>query len=328
MSPAASLLLAAATYAPVISADAEVFASGAAGVAEGDAASAFGVPQAEVGLSGQWGLLGFRVKVDGGRDRGPAQGPLLLQLEEAYGGAVVPLGPGVLEVRGGLVPDPWQVNATERYGLRALDRLLVIRADLLAPSDFGATAAWTLPWLRVEGLVLNGEGLDATDRNAEKDAGGLLAVQPLTLPGGGLWIRAGYRHGSRGADATRAHRTTAAFDARFLGHGLGGELVYAQGIAGRRDDVGLGLGAWGRALAWDPWLGLVARYDRLAVEDEVGHRLSAGLYLDALGDEPSARIRLFVLYRGERGAGRGDLDEASLVLDLAGIWTSVDDGGS
>lgn len=341
-----ALLAALATSPASLTVDAQLFASHASEFAEGDDNfNAFSLDRAQLGgaamTRGEGLRGGGRLLVEAVRSAAPeslvgvAGNSLVLRVREGYGELRHPAGPGEVELRLGLVPDPWIALLEALYPLRGVDAVLAERSGDFDASDLGATVAYDLPALRVVIGALNGEGRAEVEQNAAKNlmAFARLRVARLEALAAQVDVLGGYRWGSTGVADARAHRVVAAATLTAQRLGAGVEYLRADGRGARGDlgDQGFGAFAYGAPV---PWLGLVGRFDWLDTDrdadDATARRLTAGLYSDLLGAAPDGELRLHLLYQRDdfgrdAGAipareGANDVQRLLVRLTLRGRW--------
>ena len=310
-----------------------------------DARTDFTLSKAELGARLALGPhLALDAQVDAVRSASPSSlfgvsgNALVLVLSRAYGEVALDLGPGRLEARMGLVPDPVVDAVEDAQGLRVMADPLAESGAFHWRSDIGATLGWRGldDRLALTLAVTTGEGARDVELDDAKDL--------LVLARGDLWtgrlfdaparlrLAAGYRVGTRGiasVDDDRAFALAALLSQRL---GLGLEAHLAFGYDARADREVRGLGAWVRAMPWEvmgfglrlDWMQLdaaVTGSDRVVVEAGVIADLAAAF---GIADRT---FRLFAGWRGERvGASAAavtglqstsDADSLLLVLEVA-----------
>jgi hypothetical protein len=172
-----------------------------------------------------------------------------------------------LDLRAGLVPEPWLERLEGASATRGLVALPGERARLIGTSDLGATASLRLN----EGLVdivlslTNGEGNNEVEQNAGKNLQAIVGTTPVVVDVLGepvsLSASAGWRDGSVGLASVRNHRGLLALTASHPWFHVGAESVWALGVDGRPDRELLVVGAWADAPVVPGWLGVVVRGD-------------------------------------------------------------------
>lgn len=190
-----------------------------------------------------------------------------------------------LAVAAGLVDDPWVATHPMFWDLRALAPDLVEAAGWTAPSDVGASVAWTAPrsWVTAVARASTGEGTWRRERNEGQNIDGLLIVRPLAGAGAAdaLVVAAWVREGSQGLAAVRDHRAGLRVGHRGPWAVAGAEGVQAWGIAGDALRGPFALSAWAHTGPEVP-LAAVIRRDRTD-ESPGGPGGARNAWLGALG---------------------------------------------
>ena len=129
-----------------------------------------------------------------------------------------------------------------------------------------------------------------------------------------LAFHGSYRDGSIGVASVRNHRAAAATTFASPWAYAGFEFVHAIGFDGQPSRRTHAVGVWASGHVIAPYLGLMAKYDRidqdLQVSDAVAHLLTAAVFSDAFGylDRNRRRLRLYLGYQHEAyGAMAGPL---------------------
>jgi hypothetical protein len=254
---------------------------------------------------------------------------IVVRLEYAVGYYRAALGPGVLRVQAGLVPDAWVHTLERHYDLRSTAPLLSETARFYETSDLGVTLAYAVldGRLSLEVAYGNGEGAAEVEQNTGKNLTVVLSGAPLVLEILGapltIGLHASLRDGSLGVAEVRNHRLAGAITAVHPRLRAGAELVHARGYRGRGDVEALGLGVWLAGTLVDPWLGVSTRLDLLEADLDASDAgvttTTLGLYTDAVSQlAPSAplRLRLHAAWQHtSRGAAAPPVPGAALDTD-------------
>lgn len=196
-----------------------------------------------------------------------------------------------LDVRAGLVPEPWLERLEGASATRGLVALPGERAGLMGTSDLGATARLVVNdgVFDVVVSVTNGEGKNEIELNAGKNLQLIVGTTPVVVDVLGeplsLSFHGGWRDGSVGLAAVRDHRGLLALTASHPWFHIGAEGVWARGLEGRSDrDVIVG-GGWLDAPLVPGWLGMVVRGDVVtdlqpAAAGATATDVTAGLFSD------------------------------------------------
>lgn len=217
-----------------------------------------------------------------------------------------------LDVRAGLVPEPWLERLEGASAARGLLALPGERAGVMGTSDLGASARLQLN----DGLfdvvvsVTNGEGKNEVELNAGKNLQLIVGTTPVVVDVVGeplsLSLHGGWRDGSVGLAAVRDHRGLLAFTASHPWFHVGAEGVWAQGVDGRSDRDVVVVGGWLDAPLVPGWLGMVVRGDVVsdlqpAAAGATATEVTAGVFSDfglpeVTGREPGSLLRRLRVY--------------------------------
>jgi hypothetical protein len=308
----------------------EVFAGYRHSNTGGDVGSQFMLDRAEAATGLLWHPTqrfygGLTTAVEAVRSAGPQSligvdgDSLVVRMLEAYGHGAVALGPIHVGARFGLVPERWIEQIEKGYDTRGIDPLSSDRL-FFDRSDVGATltvSGWNgLVELDVE--FVNGEGRAQRELNLGKNTSAILTVRPIQrqLPRGPmtLALHGSYRDGSIGVASARNHRAAAATTFASPWAYAGVEYVHALGFDGQPARRTNAIGVWGSGHVWAPYLGLMAKYDRidqdLGTPDAIAHLMTAAVFSDAFGylNRNRRRLRLYLGYQHEAyGHGAGPL---------------------
>jgi len=217
---------------------------------------AFDVDDLELGLRFDWSeVLLLDVQLDAARSSSPESlfgiegNSLIFVLRRAYGALALPLGPGRLELRLGLLPDPIISIVETSTDLRVIANALADTGGFLPRSDLGLSLGYTTTDRRF-GLTLaltNGEGAADVERDTPKDLSLSLSFDPLIFElfdqEARLRILLAGRLGTRGVGSVD-HQSASTFMGlvhRRLHLGL--EAHYASGYADRAEVKAVGLAA-------------------------------------------------------------------------------------
>ncbi len=236
---------------------------------------AFDVDDLELGLRFDWSdVLLLDVQLDAARSSSPESlfgiegNSLIFVLRRAYGALALPLGPGKLELRLGLLPDPVISTIETSTDLRVIANALADTGGFLPRSDLGVSLGYTTTDRRF-GLTLaltNGEGASDVERDTPKDLSLSLSADPLVFElfdqEARLRVMLAGRLGTRGVGSVD-HQSASAFMGlvhRRLHLGL--EAHYASGYADRAEIEAFGLAATA-SYSPLPALAIVGRLDWL-----------------------------------------------------------------
>ena len=115
----------------------------------------------------------------------------------------------------------------------------------------------------------------------------------------------------------------------------GFEYAHALGYQARADVAAHALGAWTSGHVIAPWLGLVAKYDRvqadLAARGSVVQTVTAGVFSDLFPylDRNRRRVRLYAVYQHDAyGDAAGPLPGVPQALDTHRLLLQLQVGGA
>ncbi len=259
----------------VIAVDAEIYAGGAWESTPDERATAFDLDRGEVGTRLAYGdslLAELRLEtvraVADPMATDPSDGALLVRGKRAWlAWRDRPLRRTLVEVRGGLIPDPWIEAIESGYELRALRPTLGEASGLLDTSDLGFAAVIAARSARLQLTVTNGEGHTQVEQNRSKNVSAILSVRaPRIARALDIAAHVYARDGSVGADAGRNHRAGIAVTVDGPRHGGGMEFLAAWGAGGDPGVKSSSAAWWGYATITDK-AGLAARLDVLTSQD-------------------------------------------------------------
>lgn len=258
-----------------IAVDAEIYAGGAWERSDAGTGSAFELERGEVGTRLAYGdRLRAELRLETVRSLGdPAMpeasdGALLVRGKRAWlAWQDRPTRGALLEVRGGLIPDPWIEAVESGYELRALRPTIGESAGLLDTADLGVAAVVASRIARLQLAVTNGEGHARIEQNRGKDVSGLLSLRlPRVARSLDISSHVLARSGSDGPDGGRNHRVGVALTVDGARHGGGMEWLGAWGVAGDPGVKSFSAGWWGYATI-TARTGVAARLDVLTTQD-------------------------------------------------------------
>ncbi len=295
-------------------------------LAGGRKLSEFALDRGELGTQLWWRPhwrvdTGVALRVEAVRSAGPQSligvdgNSLILRLAQAYGHAAVHLGPIDIGARFGQVPERWIEQLEKGYDTRGADPLASDRVVMFDRADLGATLTLS-GWkgrFDVDASFTNGEGRAQLELNQGKNTTLIATVRPWrTRHARGpiaLAVHGMYRDGSYGVPVAgapgRNHRAGAALTFQSPWAFAGIEYVRAFGFNARPDLVSDVIGAWASAYAYQPWVGLMAKYDHVrqdvATAGTQVHVVSAALFSDVFGYSfrNRRRVRLYAGYQYE-----------------------------
>jgi len=299
--------------------------------------SEFALDRAELGTQFWWRPhwrfdTGVALRVEAIRSAGPNSligidgNSLIMRLAQAYGHGAIHLGPIDIGVRFGQIPERWIEQLEKGYDTRGADPLASDRIVLFDRADLGGslTISGFKGRFDLDVALTNGEGRAQLEFNSGKNTTLIATVRPLRFRHKrgpvALAIHGMYRDGSVGIPPTpliRNHRAGAAisFQSPWAFGGL--EYVRGFGYEARADRVTDTLGAWASAYAYQPWVGLMAKYDHtrqdLAVAGSQVHVVTAAVFSDVFGYvyRNRRRVRLYAGYQYEGyGANAGPIPGA------------------
>lgn len=305
---------------------AEVFAGFRYDQVAGTGFGEFRLDRGEVGTGFVWKAherieAGAVVRLESLRSAGPDSlvgidgDSLVVRLLETYGHVAAHLGPIDVGARVGLVPERWIEQVQKVYDTRAVEPIPSERAAFFDRSDVGATVTVS-GWrglVELDLQVVNGEGRAQKELNPGKNTSAMITARPLRrrLPKGPLTlaVHGAYRDGSLGVGSLRNHRGSVALGLSSPWVYAGFEYSHALGYQARGDVAANALGAWASGHVLSPWLGLMAKYDRIQADLETGGSVvqaaTAGVFTDLFPfiDRNRRRLRLYAVYQHE---GYGD----------------------
>jgi len=295
-------------------------------LAGGRKLSEFALDRGELGTQLWWRPhwrvdTGVALRVEAVRSAGPQSligvdgNSLILRLAQAYGHMAVHLGPIDLGVRFGQVPERWIEQLEKGYDTRGADPLGSDRVVMFDRADLGATLTLS-GWkgrFDVDASFTNGEGRAQLELNQGKNTTIIATARPWrTRHARGpiaLAVHGMYRDGSYGVPVAgspgRNHRAGAALTFQSPWAFAGVEYVRAFGFNARPELVSDVIGAWASAYAYQPWVGLMAKYDHVrqdvATAGTQVHVVSAALFSDVFGYSfrNRRRVRLYAGYQYE-----------------------------
>lgn len=345
---------------------AELFTTYRFDLAEDADFNAFELDRAELHAGfDERGLGGFITNLEVIRSASPESligidnNSLVARLKQAFLYADPVLGPGVLDVRLGLVDDLWISTLESGYDIRAVRPLLSERAGLFDTSDLGLTLGYEL-WDGMFSLhwqLTNGEGRNQVEQNTGKNSTVVASLRlvdfALFAEQATLGLHGLYRDGSLGVAVARNHRFGGGITFAHPRLGAGAEFVIAQGTAGRPDADGQILGVWTNGRILPRYLGAFASFDRhvqdVDVDDSTISIVSGGVFTDivdweprlTLGAAPDAapdpvkRLRIYLSYQrwsfgNNAGAAGGspetsNLNRIMLTAEGRGLLTTIFD---
>lgn len=318
---------------------AEVFAGYRYDAVAGRRFNELRVDRAELGTGLTWQAhprieAGVVVRLEAIRSAGPQslQGidgdSLIVRLLETYGQLVAHVGPIDLGARAGLVPERWIEQTQKGYDTRGIEGLPSEKALILDRADVGGTltASGWQGLVELDLQLVNGEGRAQKEQNPGKNTTVMLTVRPLQRRHAqgpiALAVHGGYRDGSLGVISLRNHRGLAAVTFASPWVYAGFEYAHALGYQARADVAAHALGAWASGHVLAPWLGLVAKYDRIAADlatrGSAVQSVTAGVFSDLFPylDRNRRRVRLYAVYQHDAyGDAAGPLPGVPQALD-------------
>jgi hypothetical protein len=331
---------------------AEVFAGFRYDAVSGRSFNEFRVDRGEMGTGLVWKAhdrieAGAVVRIEAIRSAGPQslQGidgdSLVTRLLETYGQIAVHVGPFDLGARMGLVPERWIEQVQKGYDTRGIEGTPAEKALMLDRSDLGATltASGWKGLVEVDLQFVNGEGRAQKEQNSGKNTTAMLTVRPFQRRHSkgpiALAVHGAYRDGSLGVGSLRNHRGLAAITFASPWAYAGFEYAHALGYQSRGDVAATALGAWASAHVIAPWLGLMAKYDRIQADvDTRGSAVqsaTAGVFSDLFPsiDRNRRRVRLYATYQYEGyGDVAGPLPGTPQALDTHRFLLQLQAGGA
>lgn len=295
-------------------------------IAGGRKLSEFALDRGEIGTQMWWRPhwrvdTGVALRVEAVRSAGPQSligidgNSLIVRLAQAYGHLAVHLGPIDIGARIGQVPERWIEQLEKGYDTRGADPLASDRVLMFDRADLGATVTVS-GWkgrFDVDASFTNGEGRAQLELNQGKNTTLIATVRPWrTRHARGpiaLAMHGMYRDGSYGVPVAgvsgRNHRAGAALTLQSPWAFAGVEYVRAFGYNARPELVSDALGAWASAHVYQPWVGLLAKYDHirqdLATAGSQVHVVTAAVFSDLFGYKfrNRRRVRLHAGYQYE-----------------------------
>lgn len=293
--------------------------------------SEFALDRAELGTQFWWRLhrrvdVGVALRAEAVRSAGPQSligvdgNSLVMRLAQAYGHGAIHLGPIDIGVRFGQIPERWIEQLEKGYDTRGADPLASDRVVMFDRADLGGslTVSGWKGRFDLDVALTNGEGRAQVELNRGKNTTVIATVRPWrTRHAKGpiaLALHAHYRDGTLGiaigpdGAAGRNHRAGAAITFQSPWAFAGAEYVRAFGYAARPELISDTVGAWVSAYAYQPWVGVMAKYDHIRqnvdAEDSQAHVATAALFSDLFGYTFRNRRRLR-LYAGYQYEGYG-----------------------
>lgn len=286
----------------------------------------FALDRAELGTQMWWRPhrrvdLGLAVRVEAVRSAGPQSvigvdgNSLIVRMHSAYGHGAFHIGPIDVGVRVGQIPERWLEQLEKGYDTRGVDALPSDRVVFFDRADLGGslTVSGWQGRFDLDVALTNGEGRNQVELNRGKNTTIIATVRPLRARHDrgpvGLAIHGLYRDGSLGlapeGAAGRNHRAGAAITFQSPWAFAGAEYVRAFGYAARPDLTADTVGGWVSAYAWQPYVGVMAKYDHIRqnvdAEDSQVHVATAALMSDVFGYlyRNRRRVRVYVGYQYE-----------------------------
>lgn len=288
--------------------------------------SEFALDRAELGTQFWWRPhrrvdVGVALRAEAVRSAGPQSligvdgNSLVMRLAQAYGHGAIHLGPIDIGVRFGQIPERWIEQLEKGYDTRGADPLPSDRVVMFDRADLGGslTVSGWKGRFDLDVALTNGEGRAQVELNRGKNTTVIATVRPWrTRHAKGpiaLALHGHYRDGSLGiapdGGAGRNHRAGAAITFQSPWAFAGAEYVRAFGYAARPELISDAVGAWVSAYAYQPWVGVMAKYDHIRqnvdAEDSQAHVATAALFGDVFGYtlRNRRRVRLYAGYQYE-----------------------------
>ncbi len=331
--------------------DAEVFTGYRMRSIAGERFGEFALDRSEIGTNfwyraNRWIDGGVALRLESVRSAGPQSligidgDSLVIRLAQAYGHTAAHVGPISIGVRGGMIPERWIEQVEKGYDTVGVGRLASEQSLLMERADLGGSLTVS-GW---EGLVeldlqmTNGEGRAQEELNRGKNTTAMFTVRPLRRRHAKgpitLALHGAYRDGSWGVAAARAHRAAGAVTFASPWGFAGAELVQAFGVREQGDRVGRSVGGWISAYAWQPYIGLVAKYDHVRQDLELDGSsvdiITAGVFSDLFGYtwRRRRRVRLYAAYQHEGyGAAAGPVPGAPQAADSHRFLLQIEAAG-
>lgn len=258
----------------------------------------FRLSRAELHGAVEWSIAKLFLNLEAVRAGGPQSlygidgDSLVMRLKHGYGAARPQLGTVRLDVRAGLIPDPFVEHVERDYPYRGLSAIAAESFGLFDTSDLGASLGASILQNRVQLSLafMNGEGRNMRELNPGKNAQLVARVEPLRFTlideQARLAITAVARDGSLGPASARNHRFGGALALHHPRFNTGVEVVRGVGFEGRGTRDVQAWGVWaGGTFPWR-WLGAFGRYDvfdhMVGIEDTDTSRLQFALLVEPL----------------------------------------------
>jgi hypothetical protein len=280
---------------------AQLFASGTYQHTDADDLTRFDLDRAELGAEPSWGeRAGGELRLETVRSADPQSAlgvdgnSLVVRAKRAWMWGRWTPADATVELRAGLVPEPW-IEAVERgYGIRALAPTVAEDAGLIDAADLGVAAVGEWNRFRLTVMVGNGEGRTELEQNHGKDTSAVLSVHVAELGTASLDAHAYGRDGSVGIGAIRAHRAAAAVTLAGECHEGGVEAMRAWGVGDRTELTAWATSAWGSATVWRRGrLGVAGRAAYVRTDDGDGSGQTASAVASVWHDVvPGLRVFL------------------------------------
>ncbi|MEL6179432.1 MAG: hypothetical protein AAFS10_10785 [Myxococcota bacterium] len=307
--------------------------------------NAFDITRAELGTWLRFNPhLGGEMRIEAIRSAGPQSllgvdgDSLVLRVKRAWAYTRTKAGPVLLDVRAGLIPDPWVDTLEMGYDLRGISPTAGELSLFFDTSDLGASLIVQLfdGLAQLQVAATNGEGRNQAEQNNGKNTTAVLSVSPLRLKLKGeeavLTLLGFYRDGSIGVGKVRSNRLGGGVTFVSAYGWAGAEYIQADGVFGR-EQTGSALAAWANVPILANWLGVVGRYDLINTDTDANDAtrtiLSGGLYSDLVypGRPPDpTRFRIYLLAQSEEvgddaapAPGAPEIASANRVLILFDI---------
>ena len=331
---------------PDVDLEAQMFAGYRFEDTEAEDFNEFALTRAELGAWLRFNPhLGGELRVEAIRSAGPQSligvdgDSLVLRAKRAWAYARVKADPVIIDLRAGLIPDPWIDTLEMSYDLRGISPTAGELTTFFDTSDLGASAIVDLKQglARLQVAATNGEGRNQAEQNTGKNTTAVLSVQPLRLTLGGepaaLTLLAFYRDGSVGVGKARSNRVGGGVTFTSVYGWAGAEYMRADGVLGR-DQQGEALAAWFNAPVWANWVGLVGRFDQFSLNSEADDAartiISGGIYSDLVypGRPPDpTRFRVYLIgQREDAGADAGPVPGAPEIASATRVLLLLDIG--
>jgi len=331
--------------------DAEVFTGYRLRSIAGERFGEFALDRSELGTNlwyrpNTWIDGGVTLRLEAIRSAGPQSligidgDSLVIRLAQAYGHTAAHLGPISIGVRGGMIPERWLEQLEKGYDTVGVGRLGSEQNLLMERADLGAsiTASGWDGLVELDVQFTNGEGRAQEELNRGKNTTAIFTLRPLRMQHARgpitLSLHGAYRDGSWGIASARAHRAAGAVTFASPWAFAGAELVQAFGVREQGDRVSRSLGGWVSAYAWQPYIGLVAKYDHVRQDLDLSGStvdiVTAGVFSDLFGYawRRRRRVRLYVAYQHEGyGVGAGPVPGAPQAADSHRFLLQIEAAG-